>query len=196
MTKTVVPINFLISPRALVTETAGYSNSTPGNSSKPTAGNFIKHDTHLSKFFSELVKESSLYDQLLGPKAGNFTVFAPTNDVFGRALNGSLKGNKSIREYLQSSIVKGITKHRYQDLSDKDSLQPLRTPYTIVIRTNDSGKFASLVDTGDVFSETHSVRLSNNKSTHRYFESPDGVCGMLSLFCHCFMDTQWLFNEL
>ena len=165
----------LISKCELLSETAGDSNST-GNSSTPTAGNFIKHDTHLSSFFSELVKERELYDQLLGPKAANFTVFAPSNEVFGRALNDTLKSNKSIKEYLQSSIVRGIKDHSYDDLSEKDPLQPLRSLYTIAIRKNGSGTYASLVNTGDVFDETHSVLLSNNKSSHRYFESKDGVC--------------------
>merc|ERR1712113_1364841 len=100
---------------ALLVTVAGYSNSS-GNSS--TAGNFIKHDKEVSYFFSELVKERELYDQLLGPKAGNFTVFVPSNDVFGRALNNSLKSNQSIKEYLQSSIVKGIKNHHYDELSN------------------------------------------------------------------------------
>jgi len=158
----------------LVATVAGHSNST-GNSSTPTAGNFIKHDTHLSSFFSELVKERELYDQLLGPKAANFTVFAPSNDVFGRALNDTLKSNKSIKEYLQASIVRGIKDHSYDDLSEDHPLQPLRSLYTIAIRKNGTGTYASLVNTGDVFDETHSVLLSNNKSSHRYFESKDGI---------------------
>jgi len=118
-----------------------------------------------------------LHDKLLGPKAGNYTVFAPTNDVFARALNDTLKTNKSIKEYLQSSIVKGT--NRYNKLSNMDELQPLRTLYTIAIRTNKTGTFASLVNTGDVFSEFHSVKLSNNESQQRYFESSYGTVYVL-----------------
>lgn len=155
------------------------STSESGNSSIPTAGYFIQHDAQLSSFFDALVEEPDLYNKLLGPEAGNYTVFAPTNDAFARARNDTLKTNKSIKEYLQSSIVKGIQKSHYNQLSDKDKFSPLRTLYTIAIRTNKSGTFASLVNTGDVFSEFHSVKLSNNKTAHLYFESSDGIVYVL-----------------